>query len=95
MRRCDIIVSSNHTANRSSCLPSHLQPCAKPLRFPPHDLSDFAVTMSKEYEGQDPLAIAKQAERDLNSHGAKHGHNDGQSGTTIVTLCDISSLTHM
>ncbi|MCJ1301075.1 hypothetical protein MMC08_003874 [Hypocenomyce scalaris] len=31
--------------------------------------------MSAEYEGQDPLTIAKQAERDLNSHHAKHGHN--------------------
>ncbi|KAL9098582.1 MAG: hypothetical protein Q9163_005791 [Psora crenata] len=29
--------------------------------------------MSKEYEGQDPLALAQQAERDLNSHQAKHG----------------------
>lgn len=30
--------------------------------------------MSKEYEGQDPIAIAKQAERDLNSEPAKGGH---------------------
>ncbi|KAK4922537.1 hypothetical protein LTR66_010295 [Elasticomyces elasticus] len=31
--------------------------------------------MSAEYKGQDPLEIAKQAERDLNSHTAKHGHD--------------------
>ena len=36
--------------------------------------------MSKDYEGQDPLAIAQQAERDLNSHGAKHGWSSGESG---------------
>lgn len=36
--------------------------------------------MSKEYEGQDPLALAHQAERDLNSHGAKHGWSSGESG---------------
>ncbi|KAK6440675.1 hypothetical protein LTR95_003102 [Oleoguttula sp. CCFEE 5521] len=29
--------------------------------------------MSKEYEGQDPIAIAQQAERDLNSTAAKEG----------------------
>lgn len=38
--------------------------------------------MSAEYEGQDPLAIAEKAERDLNSHAAKHGHGGSQSGTT-------------
>jgi len=31
--------------------------------------------MSAEYKGQDPLDIAKQAEQDLNSHTAKHGHD--------------------
>ena len=36
--------------------------------------------MSKDYEGQDPLVIAQQAERDLNSHGAKHGYSTGESG---------------
>ncbi|KAA6413792.1 MAG: Kynurenine formamidase [Lasallia pustulata] len=35
--------------------------------------------MSAEYEGQDPLAIAEQAERDLNSHAAKHGHSASNS----------------
>ena len=29
--------------------------------------------MSKEYEGQDPLVLAQQAERDLNSYQAKQG----------------------
>ncbi len=32
--------------------------------------------MSKEYEGQDPLAIAQQAERDLNSNAMKQGTSD-------------------
>jgi len=31
--------------------------------------------MSQEYAGQDPIKIAQQAERDLNSHTAKHGQN--------------------
>ena len=35
--------------------------------------------MSKDYEGQDPIAIAKQAERDLNSHQAKHGVSTADS----------------
>ena len=30
--------------------------------------------MSAAYEGQDPIAIAKQAEADLNSQGAKQSH---------------------
>lgn len=29
--------------------------------------------MSKEYEGQDPLAIAKQAEQDMNTHNKIQG----------------------
>lgn len=36
--------------------------------------------MSKEYEGQDPMAIARQAERELNSHQAKHGVSTADSG---------------
>lgn len=39
--------------------------------------------MSAEYKGQDPLDIAKQAERDLNSHAAKHGLSSGASSKTI------------
>ncbi|MCJ1227366.1 hypothetical protein MMC12_004021 [Toensbergia leucococca] len=35
--------------------------------------------MSAEYEGQDPLVIAQQAERDLNSHQAKHGVKESLS----------------
>lgn len=31
--------------------------------------------MSQEYANHDPLDIAKQAERDLNSHSAKWGHD--------------------
>lgn len=33
--------------------------------------------MSAEYNGQEPLDIAKQAERDLNQHSAKWGHDIG------------------
>lgn len=36
--------------------------------------------MSAEYEGKDPLALAQEAERDLNSRGAKQGHNSSDSG---------------
>ena len=36
--------------------------------------------MSKEYEGQDPLDIAAQAEKDLNSNSAKQGANASDSG---------------
>ncbi|KAK8207891.1 hypothetical protein M8818_004144 [Zalaria obscura] len=35
--------------------------------------------MSAEYKGQNPLDIAAQAERDLNSHAAKHGHDADRS----------------
>lgn len=41
--------------------------------------------MSAEYAGQDPLEIAKQAERDLNSHEAKHGHGGSTSGMALFT----------
>jgi hypothetical protein len=33
--------------------------------------------MAEEYRGQNPIDIANQAERDLNSHSAKHGHDAG------------------
>ncbi|KAL8939584.1 MAG: hypothetical protein Q9211_002674 [Gyalolechia sp. 1 TL-2023] len=36
--------------------------------------------MSNPYEGQDPLVIAQQAERDLNSYPAKTGVNKSLSG---------------
>ncbi|KAK0942988.1 hypothetical protein LTR29_005560 [Friedmanniomyces endolithicus] len=36
--------------------------------------------MSAEYEGQDPIAIAQQAERDLNSNAAKTGASTESSG---------------
>ncbi|KAH0360559.1 hypothetical protein KCU65_g9324, partial [Aureobasidium melanogenum] len=31
------------------------------------------------YQEQDPLKLAQQAERDLNSHGAKHGQSNSDS----------------
>ena len=49
--------------------------------------------MSQEYEGQDPLAIAQQAERDLNSHGAKHGYSTGESGELLLFILDRLELT--
>ena len=44
--------------------------------------------MSKEYEGQDPLAIAQQAERDLNSNAMKQGEGRNQryGGSTSGTF---------
>lgn len=51
--------------------------------------------MSQEYAGQDPLKIAKQAERDLNSHAAKWGHNtgyDAMSGHHGIGASDSSAL---
>ena len=42
--------------------------------------------MSKEYEGQDPIAIAHQAERDLNSHQAKHGVSNADSSKLLLSL---------
>ena len=40
--------------------------------------------MSKEYEGQDPLEIAKQAEQDLNSRAAKDGHRVDDTSRTAA-----------
>ncbi|CAI6342387.1 unnamed protein product [Periconia digitata] len=37
--------------------------------------------MSAEYKNQDPLDIAKQAERDLNSQAAKQGHQLADKAT--------------
>lgn len=36
--------------------------------------------MSAEYKNQDPIKIAEQAERDLNSTGAKQGFASSDSG---------------
>lgn len=33
--------------------------------------------MSADYQGQNPIDIANQAEKDLNSHSAKWGHDAG------------------
>lgn len=47
--------------------------------------------MSQAYEGQDPIAIAKQAERDLNSQAAKqpdvnaHAHAASDSSMSYQT----------
>lgn len=50
--------------------------------------------MSAEYKDQDPLVLAQQAERDLNSHAAKHGLSSDLSGTYSIPYCyAISRLT--
>lgn len=46
--------------------------------------------MSAEYKDQDVRSIAQAAERDLNSHSAKHGHSGSDIGNTIF-LC-VSAL---
>jgi len=45
--------------------------------------------MSAEYEGQDPLVLAQRAERDLNSHGAKHGNSTADSSMRLGFLATI------
>ena len=40
--------------------------------------------MSAEYKDQDVRIIAQQAERDLNSHSAKHGHSVSDTGNAIL-----------
>lgn len=42
--------------------------------------TNTSVNMSAEYQGQDPLKLAQQAEQDLNSHAAKHGGAASDSG---------------
>ena len=42
--------------------------------------------MSAEYKDQDVRDIAQAAERDLNSHSAKHGHSVSDTGNTIFLL---------
>ncbi len=40
---------------------------AEPIRLNNTNVIPYQLKMSKEYEGQDPIAIAKKAEQDLNS----------------------------
>lgn len=42
--------------------------------------------MSAEYKDQDVRNIAQAAERDLNSHSAKHGHSVSDTGNRIISL---------
>ncbi|KAI9824634.1 MAG: hypothetical protein M1819_000835, partial [Sarea resinae] len=48
--------------------------------------------MSAEYEGQDPLKIAQQAEKDLNSQAAKQGH--GLSSSTTESGVDEAAASN-
>lgn len=74
---------------RGVILPTNNQILAQNLLTPTTASDRKNCTMSKEYEGQDPIAIAKQAERDLNSHQAKHGVSNADSSKNIR-----SSLSH-
>ncbi|KAK4539113.1 hypothetical protein LTR36_001468 [Oleoguttula mirabilis] len=47
--------------------------------------------MSAEYEGQDPLKLAQQAERDLNSEGAKQGHTADDGGRHTYGASDSTT----
>ena len=40
--------------------------------------------MSAEYKDKDVRIISHQAERDLNSHSAKHGHSVSDTGNAIL-----------
>lgn len=42
--------------------------------------------MSEEYKGQDPIVIAQQAERDLNSDAAKSGHRTDSDKTRGIHM---------
>lgn len=48
--------------------------------------------MSQEYQGQHPLKIAKQAERDLNSQSAKGGHDASYDTTSASRGASDSSM---
>lgn len=58
----------SHSKDTQSLLYLPATPCTTSTNTHP-------INMSAEYKGQDPLEIAKQAERDLNSHEAKQGHS--------------------
>lgn len=49
--------------------------------------------MSQEYAGQDPIKLAQQAERDLNSDSAKQGKTGSDSGMSrglhYITFPDL------
>lgn len=47
--------------------------------------------MSAEYKDQDVRIIAQAAERDLNSHSAKHGHAVSDTGNTPF-LCVFTDM---
>lgn len=48
--------------------------------------------MSAAYEGQDPIAIAKQAEQDLNSQGAKQQHRVDDTSRGAAGASDSSTF---
>ena len=51
--------------------------------------------MSQEYEGQDPLVIAQQAERDLNSNALKQGYGGSDSSTPCIQRSFHAELTRL
>ena len=48
--------------------------------------------MSQEFEGQDPLVLAHQAERDLNSNQAKQGSNTSDSSKNPILIASNTIL---
>lgn len=48
--------------------------------------------MSAEFKGQDPIKLAQQAERDLNSNGAKTGSSGSDSSTFHASSNAMLSL---
>lgn len=51
-----------------------LSDCLKTL------LAEISFALSAEHKDQDPLVLAHQAERDLNSHAARHVQSSDLSG---------------
>lgn len=48
--------------------------------------------MSAEYKDQDIRSIAQAAERDLNSHSAKHGHGVSDTGNPSLLRTSTQTL---
>lgn len=90
------VLGKRRVFNQSYCIKYSLFSTSKPLlfHFDLHIRPLRNVTMSAEYEGKDPLALAQQAERDLNSHQAKAGgYSKSSSGTwTLSALHHIYIL---
>lgn len=56
-----------------------------------NDSSSYSTTMSADYANQDPLSIAKQAERDLNTQQAKGNAKGGVSDSGMSSIPCLGS----